>query len=219
MSWKKPVCALLLAFAIIGTLSLLGALGLANVIEENFFGTGYFDHGSYSPTASDRAMTKDGTISYDMRREWDNDKQTFDTAFIIQNGKGTYYDQYVVKVKNAGFGHEYRATKISGDFSGTGRSVTVKTGEATGATIESLILMDGNATFQGRIIDASTGKPADATQMTAVGEFVLRSYLNLTEPIRTPEDWLEFCSEVDLPEELTFIPAENLTTNSTTKAN
>lgn len=187
------ICFLLALIAI-------GESGQANVIEEKFSGVGQFDHASYSESASDRAMSDGGVIAYEMSRDWENESaQTFSTSFIVSGAGGGYKDQYVVKASGAGYKHTYTATRISGDFSGSGEStVSMETGVQS---LDSLVLMDGNATFRGRIINGQTGKPLTEAEMDAVGEYVLRSYLNISEEIKTPEDWLGFCSHFsdDLP--------------------
>jgi hypothetical protein len=190
--------AFLVAFILIsGFLVVLGCMGYANTIEESVFGKGTLDHSSYSKSASDRAMTKDAeSVAYQMKRDWENEsEQTFTSSFIVSGAGGSYRDQYVVKASGAGYKHTYQATKITGDFSGSGESsVTMQTGTQS---LDSLILMDGNATFQGRIINGQTGKPVTEAEMDAVGQFVIRSYLNITEKPDTVAGWLDFCSDLD----------------------
>jgi hypothetical protein len=179
-------------FCLVLAIIAIGESGMGNLIEEKFAGQGQFDHASYSEHASDRAMST-GSMSYEMKRDWQNESdQTFSTSFIVSGAGGSYKDQYVVKASGAGYKHEYSATKISGDFSGSGKStISMETGVQS---LNSLVLMDGNATFRGRIINGQTGRPLTETEMDAVGEYVLRSYLNISEPIKTPEDWLGFCA-------------------------
>jgi hypothetical protein len=195
---KRMTIALLATFVLVsGFLVVLGCLGYANTIEESVFGKGTMDHASYSKSASDRAMTKDAeSVAYQMKRDWESkDNQTFTSSFIVSGAGGSYQDQYVVKASGAGYKHTYRATKITGDFSGSGESsVTMQTGTQS---LDSLILMDGNATFQGRIINGQTGKPINEAELEAVGKFVIRSYLNITEKPETVEGWLDFCSGLD----------------------
>jgi hypothetical protein len=187
--------------------------GCANLIEEKFSGTGQFDHSSYSKAASDRAMST-GTMSYEMSRDWKNESaQTFSTSFIVSGAHGGYKDQYVVKASGAGYKHTYQATKISGDFSGSGEStVSMETGVQS---LDSLVLMDGNATFRGRIINGQTGKPLTETEMDAVGEYILRSYLNISEEIKTPEDWLGFCASFSDELPASIGPVKLIPENST----
>ena len=209
--------ALLIAFCLVsGFLLVLGFLGYANTIEESVFGKGTLDHASYSKSASDRAMTKDAeSVAYPMTRDWENEsEQTFTSSFIVSGAGGSYRDQYVVKASGAGYKHTYRATKIKGDFSGSGESsVTMQTGTQS---LDSLILMDGNATFHGRVINGQTGRPVTEAEMDAAGQFVIRSYLNVTEKPRTYEDWLQLCNTFseDLPASvgpLKLVPLNNST--------
>jgi len=187
--------AFLIAFCLVSSILLvLGFMGYANTIEESVFGKGTLDHASYSKSASDRAMTKDAeSVAYQMKKNWENDsEQTFTSSFIVSGAGGSYQDQYVVKASGAGYKHTYRATKITGDFSGSDESfITMETGTQS---LDSLILMDGNATFHGRIINGQTGRPVNEAEMDAVGKFVIRSYLNVTEKPRTYEDWLQLCN-------------------------
>ena len=81
-------------------------------------------------------------------------------------------------------------------------------------SLDSLILMDGNATFQGRVINGQTGRPVTEAEMDAAGQFVIRSYLNVTEKPRTYEDWLQLCNTFsdDLPASvgpLKLVPLNN----------
>lgn len=204
------ILAFLIAFCLVsGFLLVLGFMGYANTIEESVFGKGTLDHSSYSKAASDRAMTKDAeSVAYKMARNWENNsEQTFSSSFIVAGAGGSYEDQYVVKAAGAGYKHVYQATKISGGFSGFGEStVTVDTGDES---LDSLVLMDGNATFRGRVINGQTGKPVSEAEMDAVGQLVIRSYLNITEKPKTPEDWLEFCVGLDddTPNGLLIVPA------------
>ena len=209
---KKQVFLLMVAACVIAgglMVIVLGMFGCANVIEETVFGSGTMDHSSYSEHASDRAMTKDAeSVAYKMARKWeDAGNQTFSTSFLVSGAGGSYQDQYIVKASGAGYKHTYQATKITGDFSGSGEStVTVDTGTES---LDSLVLMDGNATFRGRVINGQTGKPANEAELEAVGKFVIRSYLNITEKPETPEDWLGFCAGLDddTPNGLLIVPA------------
>jgi hypothetical protein len=188
--------------------------GCANLIEEKFSGIGQFDHSSYSKSASDRAMSDGGAIAYEMSRNWKNESdQTFSTSFIVSGAGGGYKDQYVVKASGAGYKHTYQATKISGDFSGSGdSSVSMETGVQS---LDSLVLMDGNATFRGRIINGQTGRPVTEAEMDAVGEYILRSYLNISEEIQTPEDWLGFCASFSDALPVSVGPVKLIPENST----
>ena len=182
---------------------LVGTSGQGNVIEQSISGRGdlYTRHDSES--ASDLASVEGATLLYEAKREWANadDAQTFSSSFIVSGAQasGGYRNQYVVKSSGAGYKHVYRATQISGDFAGSGE-VSLTIGEDGAESLDSLILMDsrsGNATFQGRIYGSEGGKPVTAEEMDAVGKFLMRSYLNITEPLIGPDNWLGFCESLN----------------------
>ena len=179
---------------------LVGTSGMGNVIEQSISGRGdlYTRHDSQS--ASDLASVENASLVYESKREWGSpdDAQTFTSSFIVSGAQasGGYRNQYVVKSSSVGYKHVYRATQISGDFAGSGE-VSLTIGEDGAESLDSLILMDtrsGNATFQGRIYGNEGGKPVTAEEMDAVGKFLMRSYLNISQTTTTPEGWLDFCS-------------------------
>jgi hypothetical protein len=195
--------AILACVALVGiVLSIMSITG-ANVIEQSISGTGdlYTRHDSAS--ASDLASVENATVVYQAKREWEagSSAQTFSSSFIVSGAtsKGGFRNQYVVKSSGAGYKHVYRATSITGEFVGSGE-VSLTLGEDGAESLDSLILMDsrqGNATFQGRIYSSENGKPVTAEEADAVGRFMIRSYLNITQPITTPQGWLDFCASLD----------------------
>lgn len=181
----------------------IGLSGQANINEQSIVGTGDLYTRHDSTHASDLASAANSTVVYQAKREWDvpGSPETFATSFIVSGAqaKGGYRNQYVVKSSGAGYKHVYRATAISGDFSGSGE-VSLTTGGDGGESLDSLVLMDsrtGNATFQGRIYNSQSGRPVTAEETDAVGKFLIRSYLNVSQPITTPEGWLDFCGMLD----------------------
>jgi hypothetical protein len=194
---------LLTIVALIGIILVLLSISGANIIEQSIVGTGdlYTRHDSAS--ASDLASVVNSTVVYDAKREWESGSspQTFSSSFIVSGAtsKGGFRNQYVVKASGAGYKHVYRATAITGEFAGSG-DVSLTLGEDGAESLDSLILMDsrnGNATFQGRIYSSEDGKPVTAEESDAVGRFMIRSYLNITQPLTTPQSWLDFCSSLD----------------------
>jgi hypothetical protein len=181
----------------------IGVSGYANIVEQSIIGTGdlYTRHDSAS--ASDLASVSNATAVYESKLEWESGSkaQTFSSSFIVSgaSSKGGFRNQYVVKASGAGYKHVYRATAISGEFAGSGE-VSLTLGEDGAESLDSLILMDsrnGNATFQGRIYNSQSGRPVTAEEMDAVGRFVIRSYLNVSQPIVGPDNWLGFCESLD----------------------
>jgi hypothetical protein len=67
-------------------------------------------------------------------------------------------------------------------------------------SIDSLFLIDsrgGNATFQGRIVNGQTGRPVTEGESNLVGQFLVRSYLNISKIPEDDEGWLNFCDTLD----------------------
>jgi hypothetical protein len=181
----------------------IGESGYANTIEQTIIGKGdiYTRHDSQS--ASDLASAINSTLVYEAKREWtgESESQQFSSSFIVTGAQasGGYRNQYVVKSSGAGYKHVYRATQISGDFAGQG-DVSLTIGEDGAESLDSLVLMDsrnGNATFQGRIYSSVGGRPITAEEMDAVGQLMIRSYLNISQTIDKPVGWLDFCGSLN----------------------
>jgi len=173
----------------------IGESGQANVIEQSIAGQGSLYTRHDSQEASDLAVAQNASVIYQAARKWGTDvaTQTFTSSYIVSGARGGYQNQYLVKSSGAGYKHSYQATRITGDFSGSSE-VSLTIGEGGAESLDSLTLMDGNATFRGRIYSTEEGRPLTAEEMDAVGKLMIRSYLNITQPIKTPEDWLGFCA-------------------------
>lgn len=196
-------CLILAVFCFAGAILAISTSGYGNVIEQSISGRGdlYTRHDSQS--ASDLASVENASLFYEAKREWGSadDTQTLSSSFIVSGAQasGGYRNQYVVKSSGAGYKHVYRATQISGDFAGSGE-ISLTIGEDGSESLDSLILMDsrsGNATFQGRIYGSEGGKPVTAEEMDAVGQLMIRSYLNVSEPLTGPDNWLGFCESLN----------------------
>jgi hypothetical protein len=187
----------------------------ANTISQKITGTGdvYTRHGTTE--AFDQASAVNSTVYYEMNTHWDDNTpgRTFETSFIVvgATSKGGFRNQYVVKSAGAGYKHVYRVTAITGDFVGSG-DISLTFGEDGAPSLDSFILMDsrsGNATFQGRITKSVNGRPSNinSEDTDAVGKLLIESYLNITQPIKEPEDWLAFCEALNegLPEGFAII--------------
>jgi hypothetical protein len=207
------------AVIVVSGLMVAGHFGYANQVSEVITGHGTLDARSYSAHSSDTAMAQAANIMYQYQRDWADSvdqKQVMTSSFIVSGARGGYRNQYVVTDSGAGYKHFYQATKITGEFSGSMAStVAVVTGLQS---LDSLVLMDGNATFSGRVINGTSGRPVDEKTLDAMGQFMIRSYVNITQPAVTPEDWLGFCSSIntDAPEGLLVVPAGSYF-NPTTK--
>jgi hypothetical protein len=209
----SPIClfriCFLLSFAFAGLflalfiISLSGSPGSANIIEQSIVGTGDLYTRHDSATSSDLASVVNASVVYGAKREWqgDSDPKTFTSSFLVSGAtsKGGFRNQYVVKASGAGYKHVYRATAITGEFAGSG-DVSLTIGEDGATSLDSLILVDsrqGNATFQGRIYSSENGKPVTVEEADAVGRFMVRSYLNITEPLAGVDNWLGFCESLN----------------------
>lgn len=195
-------CLILAFICFAAAIVSISSSGYANVDELSIMGHGTIDARHASKSAADTAMIQNATVVYEAKREWGGgSKETLSSSFIVSGASpdGGYRNQYVVKGAGAEHKVEYRATQISGDFSGNGEIVVTATEYDTGpgGTLESTINMDsrnGEATFQGRVYNAVEGRPATIEELDAVGQFVLRSYLNISYVPEGPEDWLGFCA-------------------------
>jgi hypothetical protein len=188
---------------LVGAILMMGGYVDANVVEQSIMGTGDLYTSHDTAHASDLASAVNSTVVYQAKHEWDvpGTPETFTSSYIVSGAQanGGFRNQYVVKSSGAGYKHVYRATAISGDFAGSG-DVSLTTGGDGAESLDSLILMDsrsGNATFQGRIYNSQSGRPVTAEEMDAVGKFVIRSYLNVSQPIIGPDNWLGFCQSLD----------------------
>lgn len=199
MCIKRCITLFLLSF-IISVGFMLGAerLGASNVWEDSVTGEGAIDHRSYTADNSvhDVAMVENGSaISYWNKRTWaEGTAQSFESSFMVTAGPSPskYRNQYRVTVKSAGYTHHYEANKIMGDFTGSANFVTAET------TLDSLIIMDGNATFKARMVNGQGKHPVTEKEVDDVGRLILRQYLNISNPEKQPEDWLAFCNEYNV---------------------
>jgi len=168
----------------------------ANIIQTSVSGAGKFFVQHNFKESGDIAGTKAGEITYSYERTWDKQTATGRSMFIVAGATGSYEDQYIVRGSAAGHRVEYRVEKLFGDFSGSQEIKVII--EASGEeNFDNLILLKGNATYYGKIraVD-KMGRPLDAETLFGIGEFVVRSYINVSSEIQKPEDWLAFCDEV-----------------------
>lgn len=173
----------------------------ANIIQTSVSGAGKFFVQHNFQESGDIAGTKAGEITYSYERTWDRQTATGRSMFIVAGATGSYEDQYIVRGSAAGHRVEYRVEKLFGDFSGS-QEIKVIIEDSGEENFDNLILLKGNATYYGKIraVD-KMGRPLDAETLFGIGEFVVRSYINVSSEIQKPEDWLAFCDEVS--EELT----------------
>ena len=190
---------MLAVFCLLLAILAISQSGEANTIQQTIVGTGDLYTRHDASDSSDLAIVDNATVRYEGDRNWGNsgdDPKTLDSSVIVSGAKGGYQNQYRIESSAIGYKHSYTATQIYGDFSGSGEiSITVDDAGAT--NLDSLVLMDGNATFKGRIYSSGAGKPITSEETDAIGQFIIRSYLNITEPIEQPDDWLGFCDSLN----------------------
>lgn len=103
-------------------------------------------------------------------------------------------NRYDVQIYNdaTGYKHKMEARKIDGPFTGKAEFVSTET------SIDSMIFMEGNATFKGYLVNQSTGMhPVSESETYAICYNAIRQYLNstTTAKIKNQQGWLNFCNE------------------------
>lgn len=191
----------LAVLCLIGAIIAIGTAAHGNILETSIAGTGDMDVRHDNPESADRAMMENATGSYEAKRAWGpgSDTTAFSTSFILTNAKGGYKNQY--SVKGSGSAHKvvYKATQISGDFSGQG-DITVTGTPSPGQNFDSLVQMDsrsGKAIFSGRVYNSKAGRPATIGELDLVGKFLLSEHLNVSTGQPENNDPLAFCYQLD----------------------
>lgn len=184
--------------SLIGLMVLFAFFGDANVVEHSVSGSGTIDDTTMTRHSYDRAMAENASfVMYETKRNWDESTNTFTSSFIVEGVRGGYRNKYEVRSYGAGYKHEYVATKITGSFSGSASSDVIKLGVGT-ESHDSLIIMDGNATFRGKIVTQDNiGRPVTVADYREIGWMTIRSYLSINQTPAKPDDWLAFCNEVN----------------------
>lgn len=178
-------------------LAIFAVFGNANVIEHFVSGSGSVDDIVMTKENYVHATTRDAEhVTHYTQNIWDYGVNKFESTFTVEGVRGGYLNKYEVRSTGAGYRHEYVATKITGNFTGSADNViTLSIGIES---FDSIVLMDGNATFRGRIKTFDRlGRPVSVAMYDEVGDLVIRSYLNITKIPERPEDWLAFCDEVN----------------------
>jgi hypothetical protein len=169
--------------------------GTSNVFTNDITVNGSFEQRTAVGGASD-IVAGVGLVHYSLMATWaDGTPLSFKSEVMMDVVKEVknrlVSNRYAVAVYSSGTGykHKMEARKISGEFTGSAAFVTADT------SVDSLILMDGNATFKGSLINSSTGRhPTTESETYAVGIASIKQYLNISVPLKTPDDWLGFCA-------------------------
>lgn len=196
------MCAILAGMAFWGSAT--------NVLEQTVTGDGSMYSRHDWKESSDLASAVNSSVYYDYDRTWgwDNDSIEVNSEFNVfgAQDEGGFRNQYRVQTSGAGYKTTYQATQLTGEFQGKmvlNLETTAAKSEdlAPGEEMVSEITMDttyGNGTIQGRVRTADElGRPVTREELDAVGKFMVRSYLELSKPPETYDDWLSFCASVD----------------------
>ncbi len=184
-------------------LSLGGTSGQANIAEFSLTGSGNMQARTDTKTASDFASAQDANVDYDSIYKWGmkDEPESLSSSFLISSASedGKWRNAYRIKGSGAGHKIDFKATKISGDAS-FASEITLSATEAGGENFDSVIefdTRDGNATISGRVYNSTAGRPATMQELDAVGKFLLKHHLNVSEPEITPDNWLGFCESLN----------------------
>jgi hypothetical protein len=190
------ICLILAVIAI-------GESGQANVNELSISGQGDMQARTDTVMASDFASAKGSGIAYESKRTWGipGAGETFSSSFLIASASSDGKWKNTYRIKGSGVGHKvsFQATKITGDASFAGE-ISLAATEAGDTSFDSVVefdTRDGNATISGRAYNSTAGRPATMQELDAVGKFILRHHLNVSQPAMVPENWLPSCSELD----------------------
>ena len=181
-----------------GFVSLIIIIGLVFgdlLIETEFTGTdATVDQTTLSDYQYSRVMTKDAdSVSYSDKRTESNGNYDIATDVSIEGGSGTRSDRYEFRAKSELGSQELRVTEIT-DFSGEAVGYIHVNDDGT-ISYDSKFSVDGVAgNWYARAVDARSGRPVTIDTFRAIGNITLAKHFNITEDIKTPEDWLAFCN-------------------------
>lgn len=174
-----------------------GGPGQANSDSLSVTGSGFLDVGHWTDLAHDRAITQAAQISYKGYREWgkrwSEGDHEFTTEFLVLDA---IWGEYTVEVSGSGHKVIYAARNFTGDYEGSGlATVTIsEQGETSFDSQITLNSMDGSAKFQGRVLNSSDGRPASMEELDAVGQFLIKSHVNVSLAVENPKG---FCESLD----------------------
>lgn len=140
--------------------------------------------GAYSYTLT--AKMTDGTVL--------NFDESIEMTVVTEVRGRPVSNRYEVGIYNdaTGYKHKLVARKVDGPFTGKADFISTET------SIDSLIFMEGDATYKGVVVNQSTGKhPQSESETYAIGYNTIRQYLNstTTDKIKNQQGWLNWCNE------------------------
>jgi hypothetical protein len=152
------------------------------------------DQETLSIYQKDRLMVSKANIyEYKTSRTEDNSgNYNIDSDVNIEGGGKTRSDRY-----------EYRAKSKMGSQELMITDITDLTGESLGSiyvndegivSYDSVLDINGNGKFYARAVDTRSGKPVTIDLFRGIGNLSIKKHFNITEEVKTPEDWLALCN-------------------------
>lgn len=191
-------CLVMMAFCLAcAILSVsLSNQGYGSTFINKISGTGAFEQRTNMGGATDIASGV-GTYSYSLTATWDDGTPLKFSSALNMKAVGESVGRLVSNVYSVlvysdatGYKHAIEARKISGNFTGKADFVKSET------SLDSMIFVEGNATFRGSLVNSMTGRhPTTESDTYAVGMQVIEQYFNTTAEIKNEEGWLEFCAD------------------------
>lgn len=191
----------------LGSFVLWAFLGSSDYYKQSIIGFGSLDTRSQFGETTDIASVANGQIVWKETATWTGGKKTItdlklESSYEVEveaargnTGGLPFSTRYSVAVYSQGYAHKLSAYDITGIFSGNARVVT------TEVTLDTVFAMDsrnGNATFEGKVINTRGQKHALTEKDTlAIGKFVINEELSITDPQELPEDPLAFCESLN----------------------
>lgn len=179
--------------------------GNANVYyNEDFVGKDVvkFETRTDTPEFSDNAQTRNTSwMHYNGVVDWgkqniDSDGnnvggQTATSSFEFDNAE---YGYYKVVYSGSGYKNKFIASNVKGDFRGSAKVVTLETGVPE---TDALVLMDGDMTYFGQIVNGHTGRPVTERETYSIGNLTIQSYFNasISDKKTSDENWLGSCGD------------------------
>jgi len=185
---------------IVSMIYMVATSGEANVLMEGRdTGSGTIDVDVSGPNQAIRMMVKDGEgadLRYTKTKTVDNERLT--ASMELENGDGSRMTKFVATGKGETAGSRIFIDKISGAFAGS-----VETWKASDEDGTASFDMTFNIEGQNKVWHANfyaldgNGKPATEESIRGFGNLTVWRHYNVTEPPKTPEDWLYFCASMN----------------------
>lgn len=186
---------ILALIAFICALIAIGSSGYGNEFINSVVGNGSFEQRTNIGGASS-IVSATGAYVYALTATWNDGTPLKFVETVDMNVdtevKGRFVSNtYRVGIYNdeTGYKHRMEARKISGPFTGRADFLSSET------SLESILFMEGNASFEGELINTTTGRhPTTESETFAVGYNTIRQAFNANASIVNVDAWLAFCN-------------------------